>query len=202
MIAIIDYGMGNIHSVRKALENAGARVSVTGEPSELRKADKIVLPGVGAFGDAMYALSRGGLADEIRHLIKDGRIFLGICLGMHLLFDSSEESVGVPGLGVIPGVVVRFPAWPGLKVPHMGWNQFKLRKSDCPLFRGMRDGASVYFCHSYFPVAKDTAVVAASTEYGQDFASILWYNNVFAMQFHPEKSQADGLRLIENFVKL
>jgi glutamine amidotransferase len=188
MIAIIDYGMGNIHSVRKALENAGARVSVTGEPSELRKADKIVLPGVGAFGDAMYALSRGGLADEIRHLIKDGRIFLGICLGMHLLFDSSEESVGVPGLGVIPGVVVRFPAWPGLKVPHMGWNQFKLR-SRTVLCSGDAGWASVYFCHSYFPVAKDTAVVAASTEYGQDFASILWYNNVFAMQFHPRKAR-------------
>jgi glutamine amidotransferase len=149
----------------------------------------------------MDALSRTGLDDEIRHLIRDGRIFLGICLGMHLLFDSSEESAGVAGLGVIPGTVVKFPAWPGLKIPHMGWNRFRVKKTDCPFFRGMREGA-VYFCHSFFPVPKDPAVVAASTEYGQDFASILWYNNIFAMQFHPEKSQADGLRLIENFVQL
>ncbi|MFA5100020.1 MAG: imidazole glycerol phosphate synthase subunit HisH [Candidatus Omnitrophota bacterium] len=201
-IAVIDYGMGNIHSVKKALEAKGAVVSVTNSPEDIRKADKLVLPGVGAFGDAMLELEKQGLVEAIKGHIASGKIFLGICLGMHLLFEKSQESEGFAGLGVLKGTVRKFSSLSGLKVPHMGWNQIGFRKPACKLFKGIPEGSSVYFCHSYYPQPEKADCVAAVTEYGPDFASIIWQDNVYAMQFHPEKSQAAGLALIENFVRL
>jgi imidazole glycerol-phosphate synthase subunit HisH len=201
-IAIIDYGMGNIHSVKKALEAKGAAVTVTNNPEDIKKADKLVLPGVGAFGDAMKELEKQGLVKAIKEHISGGKIFLGICLGMHLLFERSQESEGVSGLGVLKGTVRKFANLPGLKVPHMGWNQIQFRKSGCKLFPGIKDGSSVYFCHSYYPQPAASGCIAAVTDYGADFASIIWQDNVYAMQFHPEKSQATGLAIVENFVRL
>jgi len=201
-IAVIDYGMGNIHSVKKALEAKGGRVTVTDSPAEIKKAEKLVLPGVGAFGDAMAVLEKKGLAAAIKEHIAARKIFLGICLGMHLLFDRSQESDGVAGLGILKGTVRKFAGGPGLKVPHMGWNQIRFKKSACKLFQGIPDGSSVYFCHSYYPQPEDPGCIAAVTGYGADFASIIWQDNVYAMQFHPEKSQETGLALVENFVRL
>ncbi len=202
MIAIIDYGMGNIHSVRKALEIKGAQVVVTSNPAEIKKSDKLVLPGVGAFGDAMRELEKRNLDRSIVEHIKDQKVFLGICLGLHLLFESSEESADVRGLGILKGQVKKFQPVGGLKVPHMGWNQIKVRKPLCPLFKDLKEFDEVYFCHSYYPVVDDTRIIAASTEYGIDFTSIIWQNNVYATQFHPEKSQTVGLKILENFVNL
>lgn len=202
MIAIVDYGMGNIHSVRKALETQGAATVVTGDPEEIRRADKVVLPGVGAFGDAMEELERQNLVSALVEHILAKKVFLGICLGMHLLFEDSEESLGVKGLGVIKGSVRRFEPGAGRKVPHMGWNRIRLLQPQCPLFAGLNGGETVYFCHAYYPEVRDREAVAASTQYGVEFASIVWRENLFAMQFHPEKSQTAGLRLIERFVRL
>ncbi len=202
MIAIIDYGMGNIHSVRKALETKGAKVVVTNSPAQIKKSDKLVLPGVGSFGDAMLELNKLNLSEAIIEHIKDKKAFLGICLGMHLLFESSEESPDARGLGILKGKVERFQSDAGIKIPHMGWNQIKIRKVDCPLFVNLGDGGNVYFCHSYYPKADDSRITAASTEYGVDFGSIIWKDNIYATQFHPEKSQAVGLKLLENFVNL
>jgi len=202
MIAIIDYGMGNIHSVRKALKLMGGRTVVTNSPAGIKKCAKAVLPGVGAFGDAMAELKKLGLAEALAEHIQDKKIFLGICLGMHLLFESSEESPACRGMGVFKGRVGKFAPAQGLKVPHMGWNQVYIKKAACPLFKGLKDNSAVYFCHSYFPRPQDEAAVAATTEYGGEFASILWKDNVFAAQFHPEKSQAAGLKILENFVNL
>ncbi len=202
MIAIIDYGMGNIHSVQKALETRGAKVAVTSDPARIKKADKLVLPGVGAFGDAMAELRKRGLLSAIAEHIQDKKDFLGICLGMHLLFESSEESPDSPGMGILKGRVKQFKTDGQLKVPHMGWNQIKIKKIDCPLFKKLKEASDVYFCHSYYPKPGDSSAVAASTEYGEDFASIIWRENIFATQFHPEKSQSAGLQILENFVKL
>ncbi len=202
MIAIIDYGMGNIHSVRKALETKGAKVVVTNSPAQIKKSDKLVLPGVGAFGDAMRELDNLNLSEAINEHIKNNKFFLGICLGMHLLFESSEESPGARGLGILKGKVEKFRSDSGIKIPHMGWNQIKIRKADCPLFVNLSDGGNAYFCHSYYPKADDSRITAASTEYGADFVSIIWKENIYATQFHPEKSQAVGLKLLENFVNL
>jgi glutamine amidotransferase len=202
MIAIIDYGMGNIHSVKKALEAQGAKVVVTSNLAEIKRSSKLVLPGVGAFGDAMAELQKRNLVEAIIEHIHDKKIFLGICLGMHLLFESSEESLDVAGIGLLKGCVEKFKSIDQLKVPHMGWNQIKIRKTDCPLFKDLKEASEVYFCHSYFPKPKDLETVAASTEYGEDFASIVWKENIFATQFHPEKSQAVGLKILENFVNL
>ena len=202
MIGIIDYGMGNIHSVRKALQLQGGRVLVSNKPAELKHCRSLVLPGVGAFGDAMIELRRRKLDSLIKGHIAAGKVFLGICLGMHLLFEGSEESPGSRGLAVLQGRVTKFDPAAGLKIPHMGWNQVALRRRECPLFKGLAQGTTVYFCHSYYPQPKDSAVVAATTGYGSDFSSIVWKDNLFAMQFHPEKSQAAGLKIIENFVRL
>jgi imidazole glycerol-phosphate synthase subunit HisH len=202
MIAVIDYGMGNIHSVKKALEAKGGHVTVTNSPAEILKADKLVLPGVGAFGDAMAELERRGLVVAIKEHVSAGKIFLGICLGMHLLFEKSQESAEVAGLGILKGSVRKFTGGSGLKVPHMGWNQIQFKKPACKLFQGIRDGSSVYFCHSYYPQPAAPDCIAAMTGYGGDFASIVWQDNVYAMQFHPEKSQSTGLALVENFVRL
>jgi glutamine amidotransferase len=198
MIGIIDYGMGNIHSVRKALEFMGGTVEVTSDPARLGAFDKLVLPGVGAFGDAMVELQSAKLADAIRETVSAGTVLLGICLGMHLLFASSEESPGVRGLGILEGSVKKF-AVPGLKVPHMGWNTLRT-ENPCPLLKGIAE-ASVYFCHSYYPDCPQE-IRAASTEYGVSFASVIREGNVFACQFHPEKSQEAGLKILKNFVQM
>ncbi|MDO8662829.1 MAG: imidazole glycerol phosphate synthase subunit HisH [Candidatus Omnitrophota bacterium] len=208
MIAIIDYGMGNIHSVKKALELYGAKTKVSSNPQEISACQKIVLPGVGAFGDAMRELEKQGLVSLIREEVKNKKPFLGICLGMQLLFEKSEEAKNCKGLGIIKGDVKRFSDL-NLKVPHMGWNQIKQRTEDrrlkterCSLLKGMADNAFVYFCHSYYPEPENKNVVAATTEYGIDFASVVWQDNLYGVQFHPEKSQGVGLKMLENFVNL
>lgn len=209
MIAIIDYGMGNIHSVNKALQLFGAKTIITNKPKDILSCEKAVLPGVGAFDDAMRELKKQGLIDPIKKHITAKRPFLGICLGMQLLFEKSEEAKEAKGLNILKGAVKRFKQAKGLKVPHMGWNQIKLiahssklKGEVCPLLKNIPDNAFVYFCHSYYPDPKDKSVIAAATEYGGDFASFVWQENIFGAQFHPEKSQSVGLKILENFVKL
>lgn len=206
MLALLDYGAGNIRSVEKALLAAGADVRRTSTPEGMDGARGVVLPGVGAFDDCLNALQRQALSAAVRRWIDDGRPFLGICVGYQALFDRSEEFNSCAlGLGVFPGPVVRFQptaAEPHLKIPQIGWNQVQLRRPDCPLFKGIADGAYFYFVHSYYPRPVDEGVVATWTEYGVRFASSAWRDNVFATQFHPEKSQANGLRLLRNFVDI
>ena len=201
MIALVDYGMGNLRSVEKALTRVGADVRIVTGPEEVREAGALVLPGVGAFGDCMKNLGRQGLVAPVREFIGSGKSFLGICLGFQALFESSAEAPGVAGLSLFVGEVPRFVA-NGLKVPHMGWNQLKIANRDCPLLVGIGDGNYVYFVHSYYCAPKDDRVICGRTEYGIEFCSMLWAGNVFATQFHPEKSQAVGLKMLENFVKL
>ncbi len=202
MIAIIDYGMGNIHSVQKALEFMGAETKVTNSSEDIRRSDKVVLPGVGAFDDAMLELEKQGLIPAIKERIDARKPFLGICLGMQLLFEASEEASKTRGLGILKGTVKRFANKAGLKIPHMGWNQLKIGLSDCPLLKGVPNNSYVYFCHSYYPVPEDAGVVAATCDYGTEFAAIVSQKNVYGVQFHPEKSQVAGLKILENFVKL
>jgi glutamine amidotransferase len=202
MIAIIDYGMGNIHSVNKALQLYGAQTLVTNDPREISKSEKIVLPGVGAFDDAMHELGGRGLVSAIKKEVKSGKPLLGICLGMQLLFEESQEAKKAKGLGILKGTVRKFKETNGLKVPHMGWNQLKKSVSDCLLLRDISDGVFVYFCHSYYPRPQDKKQVAATTDYGIDFTSVVWKDNVYGVQFHPEKSQKIGLKIIENFLSL
>lgn len=202
MIAIIDYGMGNIHSVRKAMERMGADTLVTNKPEDIRSALKLVLPGVGAFDDAMQEMDRMGLTAVIKEAIKKKKPLLGICLGMQLLFERSREAKAAKGLGVLRGSVEKFPQRKGLKVPHMGWNQLSLRKNDCPLLSGIAEASYVYFCHSYYPQPDDAGVTAAVCDYGQQFSCAVWQDNVYGVQFHPEKSQEIGLKIIKNFVQL
>lgn len=201
MIAIIDYGMGNIHSVKKALEVFGARTVVTNKKEEIEECQKLVLPGVGAFGDAMGELERQGLIGVIKDQIGAGKPFIGICLGLQLLFQTSQESAGVSGLGVIEGAVNRLPA-DGHKVPHMGWNRIKSSSGACPLLRGISVDPYVYFCHSFYVCPADPKVIAATAEYGKEITSVIWKDNVYGVQFHPEKSQETGLKIIDNFVHL
>jgi glutamine amidotransferase len=202
-IAIVDSGSGNLRSVEKAFVRVGARPVVTADPEVVRRADRIVVPGQGAFADCVRALAERGLDQAIREVIAAGRPYLGICLGLQVLFDASEEHGPAAGLGILPGRVVRFA--PGqregdaaLKVPHIGWNPIALRRPD-PLLAGIADGAYVYFIHSYYAVPADPAVVAVTCRYGVDFCAAIRKDNVFACQFHPEKSQAVGLRLLGNF---
>jgi len=209
MIALVDYGMGNLRSVEKALARVGADVRIMSDAKSVRAAEAVVLPGVGAFGDCMKNLRTGKLTDAIREFIGSKRPFLGICLGMQGLFEWSEESPGVEGLDVFRGSVPRFAANPdhevgagGLKIPHMGWNQLRIRRRNCPLLQGVNDGSYVYFVHSYYCQPKSRSLVCGTTDYGIEFCSMLWDDNVFATQFHPEKSQAVGLRMLENFVRL
>lgn len=201
MIAIVDYGMGNLRSVEKALQRVGAKVRVSRTAEELSSADHLVLPGVGAFADCMRNLTEQRLVEPVKKFIRDGKPFLGICLGYQALFDASDEGAATAGLGVFKGRVVRFPE-SALKVPQIGWNQIQIQKRSCPLLRDVPDGSRVYFVHSYFPQPADPGIVCAETEYGGRFASMIWQQNIFACQFHPEKSQAVGLRILENFVKL
>jgi glutamine amidotransferase len=201
MIAIIDYGMGNLRSVQKGFGKVGHAATVTNDPEVLAAAPKIVLPGVGAFEDAIGELRRRNLVEPILEAIHQGKPFLGICLGLQLLFDVSHEGGRHQGLGVIPGEVVRFDVPAELKVPHMGWNQLQIRRR-APLLAGLEDGAYVYFVHSYYVVPRDPGVIAAETSYPVPFTSMIWRDNLFATQFHPEKSQADGLRILRNFAEL
>ncbi len=203
VLALIDYGSGNLRSVQKALLRCGAEVSIARHGHELAQAQGVVLPGVGAFDDCLHALQKQDLLEGIRTFIQSGRPFLGICVGYQALFERSEEfNSCAAGLGVFRGRVARFPDRPDLKVPQIGWNRLQLARTDCPLYRGIPDGAFVYFVHSFHPCPEDTGVVASWTEYGGRFASSVWQNNIFATQFHPEKSQAVGLAILRNFVDL
>jgi len=203
MIAIIDYGMGNLRSVQKGFEKIGFDAVVTADPKVVLEAEKVVLPGVGAFRDCMRNLEQGGFVEPILQVIQEGRPFLGICVGMQLLLTDSVEFGLYRGLNVIPGHVLRFPdgmevAGEQLKVPHMGWNQLAI-KSQAPIFAGIEDGTNVYFVHSYYEVPDDPTVVAATADYGIEFCAAIWKDNIVATQFHPEKSQDVGLRLLKNF---
>lgn len=202
MIAIVDYGMGNLASVRKACEFLGARVHVTSDPKAVRRAGALILPGVGAFGEAMRELRRRRLISPVLDSIGQGKPFLGLCLGLQLLFESSEESAGVRGLRVLPGRVRRFRRRRALKVPHMGWNGLEITRRN-PLLAGVPDGAFMYFVHSYFADPEEGSLVAARTDYGGRFPSVVWDGgSLWATQFHPEKSQRWGLRILRNFCSI
>lgn len=201
MIAIIDYDAGNIKSVEKALIHLGQEVIVTGEKEQIEKADKVILPGVGAFGDAMRNLRQSGLDKVIREVVDRGTLFLGICLGLQVLFESSEEAPGVQGLGILEGKILRIPQKEGMKIPHMGWNSLCL-KNEGRLFKGMEEGAFVYFVHSYYLKAANEKIVKASAQYGVSIDASVEQGNLFACQFHPEKSSEVGLRILKNFVEL
>ena len=201
MTAIIDYDAGNLKSVEKALQALGEETVITRDREEILAADRVILPGVGAFGDAMEKLHQYGLVEIIRQVVQKGTPFLGICLGLQLLFEESEESQGVPGLGILKGKIRRIPNTPGLKIPHMGWNSLKIRP-EAKLFRGIEDGSYVYFVHSYYLKAEDESIVAASTEYSTVIHASVERENVFACQFHPEKSSDIGLQILKNFSEL
>ena len=201
MIKIVDYGMGNLRSVQKAFEKLGAEAVICTRPAELAGAEKLILPGVGAFRDAIHELRRTGLDTPVREHIASGRPFLGICLGLQLLFDVSYEDGQWEGLGVLPGKVVRFLDQPNLKIPHMGWNTLDIVRPH-RLFEGIANGSSVYFVHSYYVVPSDDSVVAARSDHGGPFVAAVARENLFATQFHPEKSQTVGLRLLKNFAAL
>jgi glutamine amidotransferase len=201
MIKIVDYGMGNLRSVQKAFEKLGAEAVICARPTELAGAEKLILPGVGAFRDAIHELRRMELDKPVRDHIAAGRPFLGICLGLQMLFDVSYEDGQWEGLGVLPGKVVRFEDQPDLKIPHMGWNTLDIVRPH-RLFEGIANGSSVYFVHSYYVVPSDESVVAARSEHGGPFVAAVARENLFATQFHPEKSQTVGLRLLQNFASL
>lgn len=200
MIALVDSGTGNLRSVKKALETVGAEVKLTNNSEEILAAQKVALPGVGAFGDSIKGLLERGLVDVINDVVLRGTTLLGICVGMQLLFDSSEELGFYQGLGFVPGRVRRFDN-PGLKVPQTGWNQLKLIRN-CPLFRGLPDDSYAYFNHSYYCEVDDIDDMVTKTEYGIGFASAIQRDNVYGVQFHPEKSQKVGLTILKNFVEL
>jgi glutamine amidotransferase len=200
-IVIVDYGMANLRSVQKAFEKQGHAAQITGEPNRVAEADKLVLPGVGAFRDAIARLRDSGLVPPIVEHVRAGKPFLGICLGLQMLFTTSHEDGTHRGLDLFPGEVVRFADVPGLKVPHMGWNQLRVVRPS-PVLRGLPDEPAVYFVHSYYVVPRDPALVATETDYPTPFASAVWHENVFATQFHPEKSQRVGLAMLQNFAGL
>lgn len=203
MIAIIDYDAGNLKSVEKALLSLGQETVVTRDRKELLKADKVILPGVGNFGDAMGKLKTFCLDEVIKEVVKKGTPFLGICLGLQLLFEESEEAPGVPGLGILKGKILRIPEEPGLKIPHIGWNSLKLQNQG-RLFRGLEEEPYVYFVHSYYLKAEEEQIVKAVTEYGTriEIHASVEKDNIFACQFHPEKSSGTGLRILKNFGEL
>lgn len=201
MIAIIDYDAGNIRSVEKALQFLGQEVKITRDREEILGADKVVLPGVGSFGDAMGKLHQYGLVEVIRQVAEKKTPFLGICLGLQLLFERSDESPGVEGLGILKGEILRIPEGEGRKIPHMGWNSMELRNQG-RLFAGISGEPYVYFVHSYYLKARDEQVVKATTEYGVIIHASVEQDNIFACQFHPEKSSDTGLKILKNFVEL
>ncbi len=199
MIAIIDYGMGNLRSVQKALEHGGAQTQITDDAAKISNADKIVLPGVGAIRPAMEKLKQLDLVAVIKDAIYQNKPFLGICLGLQLLFEKTFEDGEGEALGILSGKVTRFNH---LKVPQMGWNQIAITQKDCPLFKGIPDKSDVYFCHSYFVQPSEKGLTATETDYGLKYTSAIARDNLFGVQFHPEKSQTVGLKILENFVKL
>ena len=201
MIAIVDYDAGNIKSVEKALHFLGREALVTGDSEEILRADKVILPGVGAFGDAMDTIRGRGLDKVLRKVAENGTPFLGICLGLQLLFERSDEAPGAEGLGILKGEILSIPEKEGLKIPHMGWNSLHLENNG-RLFRGIEENAYVYFVHSYYLKAGDESIVKASTEYGVHIHASVEKDNVFACQFHPEKSSDVGLHILKNFVEL
>ncbi|MDC0309597.1 imidazole glycerol phosphate synthase subunit HisH [bacterium] len=203
MIALLDYGAGNLRSVEKALRFVGGDVELVQSPDGTKDAAAVVLPGVGAFDDCVNAMQRQELLAASRAFIKTGRPFLGICVGYQAMFERSEEfDSRAAGIGLFEGSVVRFPAGQGLKIPQIGWNQIEIVQPDCPLFEGVENGSHVYFVHSFYPQPEDDSIAACRTTYGVEFASAIWRDNVYATQFHPEKSQKVGLTILENFVKL
>ncbi len=201
LISIVDYGMGNLRSVQKAFERLGCQAKIVRTPREIASAEKLVLPGVGAFRDAIGELNRFELSQPIIEHVQAGKPFLGICLGLQLLFDVSYEDGEWPGLGVLRGTVVRFESRPGLKIPHMGWNELTVDRPN-RLLAGIQEPLSVYFVHSYHVVPGDPSVIAARADYGGPFVSMVAKENLFATQFHPEKSQQVGLKLLGNFAAL
>ena len=201
MIAIIDYGMGNLRSVQKGFEKVGHQALITRDRDEVKKADKVVLPGVGAMEDAIAELNRLGLTNSILQAIDSGKPFLGICLGLQLLFERSYENGEHAGLGVLKGEVVRFNLPPEYSVPHMGWNQAIIRRRP-PILEGIEEGTHFYFVHSYYVVPEDPEVVAVEADYHKPFCAMVWRDNLYATQFHPEKSQANGLKVLKNFAEL
>ena len=201
MVAIIDYDAGNIKSVEKALISLGTETILTRDPEVILKADHIILPGVGSFGDAMAKLHHYGLVEVIHEAVKKNVPFLGICLGLQLMFESSEETPGVEGLGLLKGKIVRIPEGDGLKIPHIGWNNLAYPNQG-RLYQDIPENSYVYFVHSYYLQAEDPAIVRATTEYGVTIHASVEKDNVFACQFHPEKSSAVGMKILENFVKV
>ena len=200
MIAIIDYGAGNLHSVKNALDFLNAESIVTGDSETILNADKVILPGVGAFGDAMKCLEKSGLVETVKAVAKSGKPLLGICLGLHLMFEESDETPGVKGLGIFKGKIVKIPEKDGLKIPHMGWNS--ITPMENRLFKGVEAGEYVYFVHSYYLQAEEKEIVKASTEYSTHIHASVEQGNIFACQFHPEKSSDVGLHILKNFVEL
>ena len=201
MIAIIDYDAGNLKSVEKALKSLGQETVVSRDSSVIKAADKVILPGVGSFGDAMNNLDHFNLVDTIKDIAESGKPFLGICLGLQLLFEKSDETPGAEGLSILPGEILRIPPSEGLKIPHMGWNSIKI-KDNARLFKDVPDNSYVYFVHSYYLKAADEDIVAATTEYSTHIHASVEKNNIFACQFHPEKSSDIGLRILNNFANL
>jgi glutamine amidotransferase len=203
MIALLDYGAGNLRSVEKALRFVGGDVELVQSPDGMKDASAVVLPGVGAFDDCVNAMQRQELLAASREFIKTGRPFLGICVGYQAMFERSEEfDSRAAGMGLFEGSVVRFPAGQGLKIPQIGWNQIEIVQPECPIFKGVENGSHVYFVHSFYPQPEDDSIAACRTSYGVEFASAIWRDNVYATQFHPEKSQKIGLTILENFVQL
>lgn len=201
-VTIVDYQMGNLRSVQKALEHVGARATITDKPEEIAAADRLILPGVGAFGDAMRELHARHLVEPIIEFIRGGKPFLGICLGLQLLFETGEEGGLHQGLGVIAGRVVRFDLPVEYKVPHMGWNRVRAQQPGVPLLNGLPENPHFYFVHSYYVQPEDPSLCWLSCEYGVEFCAAIARDNLFATQFHPEKSQSHGLKLLENFSRL
>ena len=201
MIAIVDYGMGNLRSVQKGFEKVGHTATITSDAAQILAAERVILPGVGAFEDAMQELRTRGLIEPVRQSALSGRPFLGICLGLQILFKVSHEGGRHEGLGILAGEVVRFAPPAGYKVPHMGWNQLTIRR-ETPLLAGLSAEPYMYFVHSYYAAPKDPAVVVAEANYPQPFAAVVARGNLFATQFHPEKSQSDGLKILRNFAEL
>lgn len=202
MIAIVDYGAGNLRSAQKAFERNGVEALVTDDPETIRQAAGVVLPGVGAFRDCYDGIASRGLTDVVGETIHTDKPFLGICVGLQLLFTESEEGGLHPGFNIIKGSVRRFSANEERKVPHMGWNQIEILRRDCPLFEGVESGDFVYFVHSYYVIPSEEDVIAAVTDYGVKFCSAVWRRNLFGVQFHPEKSQHLGLRILANFARI
>jgi len=202
-IVIIDYGLGNLRSVYNALISLGAEAKVSESPADIAKADKVILPGVGAFGDAMLGLKKRGLTEAIKKFLSTGKVYLGMCLGLQILFEESEEG-NSKGLGVFKGKVKRFREEDGIKVPHIGWNEVKFKNpnSKSQITDGIKNGAYFYFVHSYYAAPADESLIAATTDYGVNFTSMIQRDNIYAVQFHPERSQEIGLKFLENFIKL